>query len=80
MTVGVVPNVDPDTAIEQNTELAAYLATELDVETELRTAPDDLVITIQRLQYGKRSTAILAVFALVVTSDWLGSQLRTRLG
>ncbi|MFU1783417.1 phosphate/phosphite/phosphonate ABC transporter substrate-binding protein [Haloarcula japonica] len=40
LTVGVVPDVDPDTAIEQNTELATYLATELDVETELRTAAD----------------------------------------
>jgi phosphonate transport system permease protein len=39
-----------------------------------------LVITIQRLQYGKLLTAILAVFALVVTSDWLASRLRTRLG
>jgi phosphonate transport system substrate-binding protein len=40
LTVGVVPDVDPDTAIEQNTELAAYLSAELGVETELRTAAD----------------------------------------
>ncbi|MDS0222810.1 phosphonate ABC transporter, permease protein PhnE [Haloarcula sp. S1AR25-5A] len=39
-----------------------------------------LVITIQRLQYGKLLTAILAVFGLVVTSDWLASRVRTRLG
>ncbi|EMA05492.1 phosphonate transport system permease protein [Haloarcula vallismortis] len=39
-----------------------------------------LVITIQRLQYGKLSTAIVAVFVLVVTNDWLGARLRTRLG
>ncbi|MDS0222808.1 phosphate/phosphite/phosphonate ABC transporter substrate-binding protein [Haloarcula sp. S1AR25-5A] len=40
VTVGIVPDVDPDTAIEQNTELAAYLSDELDVEIELRTAAD----------------------------------------
>ncbi|GCF15092.1 putative selenate ABC transporter substrate-binding protein [Haloarcula mannanilytica] len=40
VTVGIVPDVDPDTAIEQNTELAAYLAEELGVEIELRTAAD----------------------------------------
>ncbi|GCF15090.1 ABC transporter permease [Haloarcula mannanilytica] len=39
-----------------------------------------LVITIQRLQYGKLLTAILAVFGLVITSDWLASRVRRRLG
>lgn len=39
-----------------------------------------LVVTIQRLQYQKLLTAILAVFGLVVLSDWLASRLRTRLG
>jgi len=39
-----------------------------------------LVITIQRLQYGKLLTAILAVFGLVITSDWIASRVRTRLG
>jgi phosphonate transport system substrate-binding protein len=40
VTVGIVPDVDPETAIEQNTELAAYLSAELGVEIELRTAAD----------------------------------------
>jgi phosphonate transport system permease protein len=39
-----------------------------------------LVITIQRLQYQKLLTAILAVFVLVVASDRLAAQLRVRLG
>ncbi|MFB6224539.1 MAG: phosphonate ABC transporter, permease protein PhnE [Haloarcula sp.] len=38
-----------------------------------------LVITIQRLQYQKLLTAIIAVFGLVVLSDWLASRLRTQL-
>lgn len=38
-----------------------------------------LVVTIQRLQYQKLLTAILAVFGLVAFSDWLASRLRTRL-
>jgi phosphonate transport system permease protein len=38
-----------------------------------------LVITIQRLQYAKLLTAIVAVFALVVCSDVLASRLRQRL-
>jgi len=37
---GVIPDVDPDTAIEQNTELAAYLESELDVSVDLRTTSD----------------------------------------
>lgn len=39
-----------------------------------------LVVTIQRLQYRKLLTAVLAVFGLVVLGDWLASRLRTRLG
>ncbi|WP_340097734.1 phosphonate ABC transporter, permease protein PhnE [Salinibaculum salinum] len=38
-----------------------------------------LVITIQRLQYAKLLTAIVAVFVLVVCSDALASRLRERL-
>ncbi|UHQ95250.1 phosphate/phosphite/phosphonate ABC transporter substrate-binding protein (plasmid) [Haloterrigena alkaliphila] len=38
--MGVIPDVDPDTAIEQNTELAAYLESELDVSVDLRTTSD----------------------------------------
>jgi phosphonate transport system substrate-binding protein len=40
LTVGVVPDVDPDTAVEQNAELASYLESELGVEIKLRTAAD----------------------------------------
>lgn len=40
LTVGIVPDVDPDTAIEQNTELANYLESELGVKIELRTSAD----------------------------------------
>lgn len=40
LTVGLVPDVDPDTAIQQNTELAGYLETELDVAVELETTAD----------------------------------------
>ncbi|WP_459191109.1 phosphonate ABC transporter, permease protein PhnE [Halosimplex sp. J119] len=39
-----------------------------------------LVVTIQRLQYQKLVTAIVAVFALVVLSDWIASGVRVRLG
>lgn len=39
-----------------------------------------LVITIQRLQYRKLVTAIVAVFALVVLSDRLAARLRQNLG
>lgn len=38
-----------------------------------------LVITIQRLQYQKLLTAILAVLALVMVSEWAAARLRTRL-
>ncbi len=38
-----------------------------------------LVITIQRLQYRKLLTAIVAVFALVLLSDHLAERLRTKL-
>lgn len=38
--MGVIPDVDPDTAIEQNTELAAYLESELDMSVDLRTTSD----------------------------------------
>ncbi len=38
--MGVIPDVDPDTAIEQNTDLAAYLESELDVSVDLRTTTD----------------------------------------
>ncbi|MFB6224541.1 MAG: phosphate/phosphite/phosphonate ABC transporter substrate-binding protein [Haloarcula sp.] len=38
LTVGVVPDVDPDTAVEQNTELANYLEEELDVSIDLQTS------------------------------------------
>jgi phosphonate transport system permease protein len=38
-----------------------------------------LVVTIQRLQYPKLVTAIVAVFALVVLSDALASRFRQRL-
>ena len=38
--MGVVPDVDPDTAIQQNTELASYLEGELGVKIDLRTAAD----------------------------------------
>lgn len=40
VTVGIVPDVDPDTAIEQNTELANYLEDELGIEIELETTAD----------------------------------------
>ncbi|WP_459191107.1 phosphate/phosphite/phosphonate ABC transporter substrate-binding protein [Halosimplex sp. J119] len=40
LTVGIVPDVDPDTAIEQNTSLADYLETELGVSIDLRTSSD----------------------------------------
>ncbi|WP_424004955.1 phosphate/phosphite/phosphonate ABC transporter substrate-binding protein (plasmid) [Haloarcula salina] len=40
LTVGVVPDVDPDTAIEQNTALASHLEAELDATVDLRTAAD----------------------------------------
>lgn len=40
ITVGVVPDVDPNTAIEQHMELANYLETELGVEIELETTAD----------------------------------------
>lgn len=40
LTVGLVPDVDPDTAIQQNTELASYLESELDVGVELETTAD----------------------------------------
>lgn len=40
VTVGLVPDVDPDTAIQQNTELATYLETELGVAVELETTAD----------------------------------------
>ncbi|WP_226042640.1 PhnD/SsuA/transferrin family substrate-binding protein [Natrinema sp. DC36] len=38
--MGVIPDVDPDTAIEQNTELATYLESELDVSVDLLTTSD----------------------------------------
>lgn len=38
--MGVIPDVDPDTAIEQNTELATYLESELDMTVDLRTTTD----------------------------------------
>lgn len=40
LTVGLVPDVDPDTAIQQNTELASYLESELGVDVELETTAD----------------------------------------
>ena len=38
-----------------------------------------LVITIQRLQYQKLLTAIIAVLGLVILSEWLAARMRTRL-
>lgn len=40
LRMGVVPDVDPDTAIEQNTALADYLAARLDTEVDLSTSTD----------------------------------------
>lgn len=40
LAVGIVPDVDPETAIEQNSELANYLENHLGVSIELRTSAD----------------------------------------
>jgi phosphonate transport system substrate-binding protein len=40
LTMGVIPDVDPDTAIERNTPLAEYLDSELDASVDLRTTTD----------------------------------------
>ncbi|ADB62775.1 phosphonate ABC transporter, periplasmic phosphonate-binding protein (plasmid) [Haloterrigena turkmenica DSM 5511] len=40
LTMGVIPDVDPDTAIEQNTELAEYIESELNASVDLRTTTD----------------------------------------
>ena len=40
LTMGVIPDVDPETAIERNTGLAEYLGSEIGAETELRTTTD----------------------------------------
>lgn len=40
ITVGIVPDVDPDTAIEQNTALRDYLESELGVGVKLDTSAD----------------------------------------
>nr|WP_049914286.1 phosphate/phosphite/phosphonate ABC transporter substrate-binding protein [Halococcus saccharolyticus] len=40
MTVGIVPDVDPDTAIEKNQALKSYLEGELDASVTLRTTAD----------------------------------------
>jgi phosphonate transport system substrate-binding protein len=40
LTMGVIPDVDPDTAIERNTALAEYLESELDASVDLRTTTD----------------------------------------
>jgi phosphonate transport system substrate-binding protein len=40
LNVGIVPDVDPDTAIEQNTALGNYLESALDVGVELQTSAD----------------------------------------
>lgn len=40
LTVGVVPDVDPDTAVQRNAALGNYLADELGVDVELRTTAD----------------------------------------
>jgi phosphonate transport system substrate-binding protein len=38
--MGVIPDVDPETAIERNTALADYLESELDASVDLRTTTD----------------------------------------
>lgn len=40
LRMGVVPDVDPDTAIEQNSALADYLAERLDTDVDLSTSTD----------------------------------------
>lgn len=40
LTMGVIPDVDPETAIERNTALADYLESELDASVDLRTTTD----------------------------------------
>ncbi len=39
-----------------------------------------LLLTVQRLQYQRLTTAIIAVFGLVLLSDWLASRVRASLG